>query len=43
MAAVRRLGLSGRVFRHNEDYLVVFIIVQSLVGIDVVVSTIWKF
>ena len=44
MAAVRHLGLCGACFRTTrEEYLVVFITVQNLVGIDSVVSIICKF
>jgi len=43
MAAVHHLGLVYMCLDHREQYLVIFVTVQYLVGIDAAVSIICKF
>jgi len=42
MVAVRHLGSVSRVWTRHEEYLVVFIPLKNSVGIDAVVSIIFK-
>ena len=43
MAAVRQLGFVSRVWATQEEYLIVFVIMQNLVIIGAVVLIIYKF
>jgi len=43
MAAVRHLGFFARVRTTYEEYWVIVIIVQNLVGINAIISITWKF
>ena len=43
MAAVRHLGFVVRICITHEEYLVVFVTLQNLVGIGAVISIVCKF